>query len=107
MCVACDFGLPPWQDRAKEKCVSKEFNEFTFGTDDPNIQYVDPDGNAPSVGFRLDGESDTREANVAKVLVSANGDFDNEVIEGHLYMNAVQLRKLGQDAARAADLLDA
>jgi hypothetical protein len=84
-----------------------EFSKFTFGTDDPNIQYVDPDGNAPSVGFRLGGKSDTRTANVAKVLISANGDFDNEVIEGHLYMNAAQLRKLGQDATRAAELLDA
>jgi hypothetical protein len=40
------------------------------------------------------------------VLVSANGDIDDEVIEGHFYMNAVQLRKLGQDATRAADLLE-
>jgi hypothetical protein len=44
---------------------------------------------------------------VVKVLVSANNDGDNEVIEGHLYMNAAQLRKLGEDATRAADLLDA
>ncbi|TQR87734.1 hypothetical protein D8S82_06010 [Mycobacterium hodleri] len=87
--------------------MSKQFNEFTFGTDDPTIQYVDPDGNAPSVGFRLDGNSDTRTANVAKVLISDNGDFDSAVIEGHLFMNAAQLRKLGHDATRAADLLGA
>jgi hypothetical protein len=87
--------------------VISKFYEFTFGTDDPNIQYVDPDGHAPSVAFRFDGKSDTRAANVVKVLVSANNDGDNEVIEGHLYMNAAQLRKLGEDATRAADLLDA
>jgi hypothetical protein len=85
---------------------TSEFSQFTFGTDDPNIQYVDPDGHAPNIGFRLGGGSSTRKPNVAMVLVSANGDIDDEVIEGHFYMNAVQLRKLGQDATRAADLLE-
>ncbi|WP_149483053.1 hypothetical protein [Mycolicibacterium sp. P1-18] len=81
-------------------------NEFTYGTDNPKVVYVDPDGNAPSIGFRIDEKTGARAVNVAKVLISANGDFNSEVIEGHLFMNAAQLRKLGGDAARAADLLE-
>ena len=82
------------------------FYEYTYGTDDPNIQYVDPDGNAPSVAFRLVEKSGGRAASVAKLAVSANDDFSNEVIECHLYMDGAQLRKLGEDAIRAANLLD-
>ena len=85
----------------------EKFYEYTYGTDDPNIQYVVPDGHAPSVAIQFDGVPDVQEANVAEVLVSANDDFGGKVIEGVLFMNAAQLRKLGQDALRAAEHLDA
>jgi hypothetical protein len=83
------------------------FYAVTYGTDDPNIRYVRPDGYAPNVAFRVDRESNAWTSNLAKVLVSANDDCDRKVIEGLLYMDSAQLRKLAQDATRAADLLDA
>lgn len=83
-----------------------EFSEFTFGTDDPKVQYVNADEHAPSVAFQLQRGLGGRTPNMAKVLISANDDLDNKVIEGYLHMNAAQLRKLGQDAMRVADLLD-
>ncbi|WP_157890475.1 hypothetical protein [Mycolicibacterium goodii] len=81
-----------------------KFYEFIFGTDDPNIRYVDPDGYAPSIAFRVDGKPGTR---AAKVLVDANADFSNELVEAYLYMDSAQLRTLAEDALRAAELLDA
>ncbi|MGE2728216.1 hypothetical protein ACQI4F_01965 [Mycolicibacterium vaccae] len=88
------------------KEAQDNFYGYTFGTDDPNIQYVEPDGYAPNVAIRIDGQTGTRLTRMAKVLVSATGDFDDKVIEGYLYMNAAQLRKLGTDALQAAYLLD-
>lgn len=39
------------------------------------------------------------------MLISANKDDDNGVVEANLLMNAAQLRKVARDANRAAELL--